>query len=673
MTRMRLAAITLLVVPTLAFAANGRAASSPGASGPGASGPGASGRADSGPQARTPTDPASVGSAQQAGAGPVDIKDLLGTVRLAGAAWSPDGKQIVYTGNASGRFNVWLMHADGSGAHQLVQSDDAQFGPIWVKDGSGIIFEQDQGGNEMYDLYFVAASGGAPENLTNSAQTNETNPHFSPDGKLIAFQTKEKKEPSTNLAIMEWSTRKVRQLTHEQNPKLGWRMVAWSPDQRFLYADRGDLHEDSSVYQVNVETGESVELTPHQGRVLISASDISPDGKTLLIGSNEKGGFDNVALLDIASRKKTWITDTQWEASPGSFSPGGDRLTYSLNADGRTSIQFVDAKTLKPVSTNIPEGLNFEVGDPSPFSSTGNFLFSHQDSTHAPNLYVLAGNGAAPEQITHVESASLRTAVLPQSQIVHYRSFDGKIISAFLSMPFNLKRDGTNPLIVLPHGGPTGQTVDSFSPRIIALVSRGYIVVAPNVRGSTGYGADFERANYQDLGGGDLQDEVYAVKFMKETGYVDTKKIGITGGSYGGFMTLMAIGKAPDVWAAAVEEYGIIDWYTMLKHSDPYLQEYEKSLLGDPEKDRDKYEAASPIKYLHNERAPLLVLQGENDIRVPREEAAQVVEILKKDGRTVDVVYYPQEGHGFIKREDQIDEITRMIDWFDKYLKAPAA
>lgn len=469
MTRMRLAIVTLLVVPTLAFAASVATAS----------GPGASGSADSGPQARTPTDPASVGSAQQAGAGPIDIKDLLGTVRLAGAAWSPDGKQIVYTGNASGRFNVWLMHADGSGAHQLAQSDDAQFGPIWVKDGSGIIFEQDQGGNEMYDLYFVAASGGAPENLTNTAQTNETNPHFSPDGKLIAFLTKEKKEPSTNLAIMDWSTRKVRQLTHEQNPKLSWRMVAWSPDQRFLYADRGDLHEDSSIYQVNVETGESVELTPHQGRVLILASDISPDGKTLLIGSNEKGGFDNVALLDIASRKKTWITDTQWEASPGGFSPSGDRLTYSLNADGRTSIQFVDAKTLKPVSTNIPEGLNFEVGDPSPFSSTGNFLFSHQDSTHAPNLYVLAGNGAAPEQITHVESASLRTAVLPQSQIVHYRSFDGKIISAFLSMPFNLKRDGTNPLIVLPHGGPTGQTVDSFSPRIIALVSRGISSLRP--------------------------------------------------------------------------------------------------------------------------------------------------------------------------------------------------
>jgi dipeptidyl aminopeptidase/acylaminoacyl peptidase len=160
-----------------------------------------------------------------------------------------------------------------------------------------------------------------------------------------------------------------------------------------------------------------------------------------------------------------------------------------------------------------------------------------------------------------------------------------------------------------------------------------------------------------------------AVKFMEATGFMDSKKVGITGGSCDGFMTLMAIGKAPDIWAAAVEEYGIIDWYTMLQQSDPLLQEYEKSLLGDPVKDRAKYEAASPIQFLRNERAPLLVMQGERDIRVPREEAAQVVDILKKQGRTVDVVYYPQEGHGFMKREDQIDEITRMVDWFDKYLK----
>ena len=236
-------------------------------------------------------------------------------------------------------------------------------------------------------------------------------------------------------------------------------------------------------------------------------------------------------------------------------------------------------------------------------------------------------------------------------------------------MPFNLKRDGSNPAIVLPHGGPTGQAVDYFYALAAALSSRGYICIAPNVRGSTGYGMEFQKANHQDLGGGDLEDEVYATQFLLDTGYVEAKKIGITGGSYGGFMTLMAIGKTPDVWAAAVEMYGIIDWYTMLQHEDPSLQEYEKSLLGDPVKDKAVYEATSPIKYIRNERATLLILQGENDIRVPREEAEQVYDILKKEGRTIDVHFYPAEGHGFAKRENQIDSIRRTVDWFDKYLK----
>jgi dipeptidyl aminopeptidase/acylaminoacyl peptidase len=189
------------------------------------------------------------------------------------------------------------------------------------------------------------------------------------------------------------------------------------------------------------------------------------------------------------------------------------------------------------------------------------------------------------------------------------------------------------------------------------------------VRGSTGYGKKFQQMNVKDLGGGDLQDEVFAVNFLKSSGYVDAKKVGITGGSYGGFMTLMAIGKTPEVWAAAVEEYGIINWLTMLQHEDAFLQQYEKSLLGDPEKDRQIYEDDSPLKYIRNEKAPLLVLQGENDPRVPKEEAEQVVEILKKEGRTVDVHYYPNEGHGFAKREDQIDALKRTADWFDKYLK----
>jgi dipeptidyl aminopeptidase/acylaminoacyl peptidase len=265
--------------------------------------------------------------------------------------------------------------------------------------------------------------------------------------------------------------------------------------------------------------------------------------------------------------------------------------------------------------------------------------------------------------------ATLAPEHLPKSRIVTYKSFDGTLISAVVTMPFNLRRDGSNPAVVMPHGGPTGQTNDGFSRYATALASRGYVVIQPNPRGSTGYGLAFQKANFQDLGGGDLKDELTAKQFLVDSGYVDSKRVGIAGGSYGGFMTLMAIGRAPDAFAAAVDLFGIIDWRTMWQHEDAELQAYQKSLLGSPDEFPKVYDANSPLTYINATKAPLLVQQGENDIRVPAGQAKQVVEALKKKGNTVDSVFYPEEGHGFYKREHQQDSLQRMVDWFDKYLK----
>jgi dipeptidyl aminopeptidase/acylaminoacyl peptidase len=623
----------------------------------------------SGPGDRVATDPKSVVSVENAaGSSPMPVAELLQTVRIGGSTWSPDGKQIGYISNASGRLNLWVMQADGKGARQLLKSNDRQSNPVFTRDGKEIVYEQDKGGDELYDLYAVSATGGEPRNLTNTDKTSESGPLFSKDGKWLAFGSKEKVESSTNLAVMEWPAGKVQLLTHEKDPKATWDVVDWSPDGRYLYAARGVGTDDADAYRVDMKSGTTENLTAHTGNVLMLASEVSPDGKTLLMSSNEKGGYANVALLDIASKKMRWVTDTQWEARPGGFSPKGDTFTYLINADGRATIYFVNTKTLKTSDRGIPPGLNTYGAGPTAFREDGSYLFSHQDSTHTPNLYLLSAGGTV-SQVTHNESPVLTGAALPSSQLVTYKSFDGKMISALVWVPFNLKRDGTAPVVVMPHGGPTGQTVDSFNPRAILLVSRGFVVIAPNVRGSTGYGMEFEKANFKDLGGADLKDEIAGVDFLKATGFINAKKVGIWGGSYGGFMTLMAIGKNPDLWAAAVDEYGILDWYTMLAHEDARLQEYEKSLLGDPVADKAVYEASSPLKYIRDEKAPLLVLQGERDIRVPKEEAEQVVDILKKEGRTVDAVYYPEEGHGFIKREHQVDELTRSVGWFDKYLK----
>jgi dipeptidyl aminopeptidase/acylaminoacyl peptidase len=631
--------------------------------------------AASSPDDRSITDPKSVTSVANTGAHPIPIDDLYYTRESSGPAWSPDGSEVAFTTDLAGRSNIWKVKASGGWPLQLTQSDDRQYGAAWSPDGKWIVFQQDTGGNELWDLYAVPSEGGTVVNLTNTPDIREEGPRWSHNGKLIALRYKPKDSPLYNIALLAWNTKAVRKLTNEDTKNHSWSAVAWSPDDKTIYAVRGEISgiPESDVYAIDTATGMANNLTAHQGKIQFDASSLSPDGRTILLTSNQKNGSNNVALLDVASKKLTWVTDTKWEANSGDFSPKGTSFTYQLNEDGRSDVYRVQMGSMRAEKINFPAGLNVAGGNPSAFSRSGDrLLVTHESSIRPGDIWVYSLNDKQATQLTYSAIASLETIPIPVAQVVHYKSFDGKTISAFLWVPFNLERDGSNPALVLPHGGPTGQTADYWSPRVAALVSRGYVCIAPNVRGSTGYGIGFQKANYQDLGGGDLQDEVFASKFLEATGYVNPKKIGITGGSYGGYMTLMGVGKTPDVWAAGVEEYGIINWFTMLKHEDALLQEYEKSLLGDPEKDRNIYEADSPITYIHHVKAPLLVLQGDNDPRVPKEEAQQVVDLLKKDGKTVDAHYYPNEGHGFEKRENQIDAIERTVAWFDKYLRGDA-
>jgi dipeptidyl aminopeptidase/acylaminoacyl peptidase len=600
----------------------------------------------------------------------VPLDDLYYTRSVFDAAWSPDGQQIVFTTNISGRFNLWRVRASGGWPIQLTQSDDRQYNPVWSPDGKWIVYQQDHAGDELWDLYAIPSDGGEAVNLTNTPAIREQAPHWSHDGNAIAFAYKTKDGSQYDIALLDWSTRRVHKLTNEQQPGYRWNVAAWSSDDKIIYASRTNPpFTDADVYRIDVATGKPENLTSHQGTIRYLASSLSPDGGTLLLSSDAKSGYMNIALLDVSSRKITWVTDVKWEAFAGQFSPDGKNYTYTMNEDGLTDAYLADRSTNRVQKVNLPHGLNYFSGNPNTFAPHNDrMIVSHEASNQPGDLWVYNLASRHVDQLTFSAIASLRTTPLPPSQLVHYKSFDGKIISALLWVPFNLKRNGSNPALVIPHGGPTGQMVDYWNTEVAALTSRGYICIAPNPRGSTGYGLNFQKANFQDLGGGDLKDEVAAVDFLKVTGYVDPKKIGITGGSYGGFMTLMAIGKTPDIWAAAVEQFGIINWFSMLKNSDPSLNEYLKSLLGNPDTNRKVYEEDSPITYIRHEKAPLLVLQGDNDPRVPKEEAQQVVDILKKEDRIVDIHYYPDEGHGFAKRENQIDSIRRTIAWFDRYL-----
>jgi len=308
-----------------------------------------------GPDDRPLTDPKSVDSASNPASRPVPIDDLYYTRSVFGAAWSPDGQQIAFTSDISGRSNLWKVRASGGWPIQLSQSDDRQYSAVWSPDGKWIVYQQDHAGDELWDLYAIPSDGGEAVNLTNTPAIREQDPHWSHDGKTIAFAYKTKDGSQYDIALLDWSTRKVHKLTNEQQPGYSWNVVAWSKDDRTIYANRvNPPFTDADIYSIDVAIGKLQDLTSHQGTVRYLASSLSPDGGTLLLSSDAKGGYMNIALLDLGSGKLTWATDLKWEAFAGNFSPDAKYYSYVVNEDGLIDAYLADRSTNRAAGRAFP-------------------------------------------------------------------------------------------------------------------------------------------------------------------------------------------------------------------------------------------------------------------------------------------------------------------------------
>ncbi|HSB75411.1 MAG TPA: S9 family peptidase, partial [Terriglobales bacterium] len=424
------------------------------------------------------------------------------------------------------------------------------------------------------------------------------------------------------------------------------------------------------IYMVEVAGAKSTRLTPHSGEQLYGVNDWSPDGKKLLITSNAGNGYDNVGLLDIASKKIDWLTQDKWEIQGGNFSPDGRTVTWTANVDGNTDIYLHDLASGKTDALPLPTGVNEPGGHESAFSPDGSRLLYIHNGPNAPAdawVYELAGKRS--QQVTHALVAGVHSADMVDPYLVHYPSRDAKFqISAFVYIPHNLPANHQSPAVVYVHGGPTAQTVNLFNRGIQYLVNQGYLVIAPNYRGSTGYGKEFQQANLFDMGGGDLQDVLAAADWIKRSAYVDPKKLVIMGGSYGGYMTMMAVTKAPEVWGAGVAIVPFVNYFTEVQNEDPVLREMDLATMGDPVKNKALWEDRSPIFFVDRIKAPLLILAGAHDPRCPQSESQQVADAIKKRGGVVDLKIYPDEGHGFSRVSNQIDSWKRISDFLQAHV-----
>jgi len=634
------------------------------------------------PAPRAITDPKQIASNPNAQVEPrsLTIEKLYMTRQIGRPTWSPDGKSIAYISNMSGRNNLWVVPAEGGFPTQLTVSDQRQTAPTWSPDGKWIAYESDYDGDEQWDIFLVSPKTGKVVNLTQTREIAETAPTWSPDGRYLAYEVKPKTSAAVEIDIYDMVMREVKHLTTNTPQDKRNSNPIWSKDGKYVvYTQEQAKGTDSNIFIADVATERSALLTPHDGDQLFFANDISPtlmkDMTQLLISSNAGNGYENVALLDVSSKggpdrpylpgKIKWLTKDKWEIRGHEFSPDGNHITFSANVDGNEDIYLYDVVTGKSTALPIPKGVNEPVGGHSAFSADGSrLLYYHNGPTAPGDLWVYHLAGGKSQQITHSLVGGVRSEDMVEPYLVHYPSRDGRwTISAFLYMPFNMARNGQNAAIVYIHGGPTSQTMNSFNRFVQFAVNQGYMVLAPNYRGSTGYGKEFQQANLFDMGGGDLQDVLAGVDWIKQTGHLDPKKIAVMGGSYGGYLSMMAVTKAPEVWAAAVPIVPFVNWFTEIENEDPVLRESDLATMGDLVKNKALYDDRSPINFIDQVKAPLLLLAGGHDPRCPKSETQQVVDAIKKRGGTVEYKVYENEGHGFARVENQIDAYKRVADF----------
>ncbi len=620
------------------------------------------------------TDPKALVSTNVSDLTNYDLSKFFMTRTVGDSSWSPDGKKVVVVTNISGRHNLWVVPAAGGWPQQLTISDQRQRNPSWSPDGQWIAFQSDKDGNEQWDIFVVSPKNGDVVNLTNSPAVSEESPTWQPHGRLLAIMVRPKDSAAAEVATLDVLTHRVRKIT-DNTPKDRFNSdPIWSPDgKQIAYTQELATGKDSNVFVADIATGKSTNLTPHTGEHLFAASSWSPDGKTLLISSDAANGFRNIALLNVTSKQILWLTKDKWESKTGNFSHDGRQLTWTTNLDGNQNIVVYDLATKRASTLPLKAGVNSLAGSETAFSKDGRqLLYEHSGPDSPGDLWVYTFAARPAHQLTNSMVAGLRSEDMVAPTLVRYPSRDGKFqISAFVYMPHNIIKNAQYPALVYVHGGPTSQFDNSFNPFVQYIANQGYIVIAPNYRGSRGYGKQFQQANLFDMGGGDLQDVISAAEFIKQNGYVNPKKIILTGRSYGGYLTMMGLTKAPEMWAAGVAGVPFVNWFTEVQNEDPVLREGDYATMGDPVKNKALWEDRSPVNFIQQIKAPLLILAAGNDPRCPKSEAQQVADAIRKNGGTVQLKIYEDEGHVFGRMENTLDSYKRISDFLKVQVPSP--
>jgi len=598
---------------------------------------------------------------------PYTVEQFLNTTKISGASFSRDEKAILISNNQTGIFNAYTIPVAGGAPQQLTKSTvESIFAVSYFPNDSRILYSHDQGGNENDHLYVLEADG-KERDLTPGEKVKANFLKWSHDDKAFYFSTNERDARFFDIYKMDVATFQ-RKLLYQDTA--GYDFGDLSNDEKYIAFSKANTTADSNIYLYNLATKELKHITPHQGDIAFSPAAFDVNSRYLYYLNDEGSEFAYLARHELATGKSEPVEKANWDISFTYFSHNGKYRVVGINEDARTKIKIYDEATGKPIDLpNFPQG---ELRGIEISKSEKLMAFYFNGDRSPSDLHVYDFSTKQVRKLTQSLNAEIDPADLVDSQVIRYKSFDGVEIPSILLKPHQASADNKVPALVWVHGGPGGQTRTGYSGLMQYFANHGYVILGVNNRGSSGYGKTFFKADDQKHGREPLWDCVEAKKYLASLGYVDTAKIGIIGGSYGGYMTLAALAFKPEEFAVGVDIFGVSNWVRTLESVPPYWESFRKALyqeMGNPQTDKENLRAISPLFHADKITKPLMVLQGANDPRVIKPESDEIVEAVKKKGGVVEYVVFPDEGHGFTKKANELRAYKSILDFLDKHLK----
>lgn len=584
------------------------------------------------------------------------------------------GERVAFLMNVTGTAQVWSLPAAGGWPEQLTFYTDRVDFVRWSPDGTGLLFGKARGGDENAQLYWMSTDGAQVRQLTDAPRVRYNFGAWSADGRRISYASNKRNPNFFDIYTMDVSNGQE-SLVYQQDGSNA--AVAWSSDGRYIVVSRASdtLSLDNDLYLVELASKGVTHLTPHEGAAQFGNVHFTRDNRSLVLSTNASGEWQSLARMNLATRKIEAVTNATWDTDASEMSADGRLLAYALNRDGFSELylrKLDDAGIANDKDTLIQLPGKGVVGGLE-FSRDGRKLaFTFAGARYNSDVWLYDLKSRRLQQVTRSSRAGIPQSSFVEPQLIRYKTFDGREIPAWYYKPTNIQAGGANqplPVIVSVHGGPEGQERPAFNPTYQYFLSRGYAVLAPNVRGSTGYGKTYTHLDDVKLREDSVKDLAAAVDWLKTSGGADPRRIAVMGGSYGGYMTLAAITLYPDLWAAAIEMYGISNFETNLRNTSGYRRKQREREYGTLANDLEFLRSVSPIYKVNRIKAPLLVFQGKNDPRVPYTESEQIVKALRDRNAPVEYTLFDDEGHGFVKLTNRLVVYPKIVDFLERHMK----